>query len=317
MKVPPPLLVSFDSVEALIDALPESTRAAHEAEIRLLASRGLPPAVSLRTISTLFGISPEFVGAMSRAPTRYYRVFQLRKGKKKRTISAPKVALKVIQSWFGTHVALAIDLPDCVYGFVPGKDGVFAAANVHCGADWVYSLDLRDFFPSVSEARVVSALESIGFSARSAAFLSRLLTLNGQLPQGSPASPVISNIAFLPTDLALAATADGAGVKYTRYADDLVFSGTGQPAGDLSQSIRNILLQHGWSIAEEKEYLAVRPARLKVHGLLVHGAKPRLTKGYRNRIRAYRHLLHANKISEEDLPMILGHLSYARHIEKA
>jgi retron-type reverse transcriptase len=299
-----------------MDALPESTRAAHEAEIRLLTSRGLPPAVSISTISTLFGISREFVGAMSRAPTRYYRIFQLRKGKKKRAISAPKVALKVIQNWLGTHVARAINLPHCVYGFVPGKDGVFAAASVHCGADWVYSLDLRDFFPSVSEARVVSALESIGFSADSAAFLSRLLTLNGQLPQGSPASPVISNIAFLPTDLALAATADGAGVKYTRYADDLVFSGTGLPADDLPQSIRHILLQHGWSIAEEKEHLAVRPARLKVHGLLVHGAKPRLTKGYRNRIRAYRHLLHANKICEEDLPMILGHLSYARHIER-
>ena len=216
---------------------------------RYPSEQSVPSLASARSLS----------GRLSRAPARYYRVFQLRKGKKKRTISAPKVALKVIQSWFGTHVALAINLPDCVYGFVPGKDGVFAAASVHCGADWVYSLDLRDFFPSISEARVVSALESIGFAVRSAAFLSRLMTLNGQLPQGSPASPVISNIAFLPTDLALAATADGAGVKYTRYADDLVFSGTGQPAGDLSQSIRNILLQHGWSIAQEKEYLAVRP----------------------------------------------------------
>lgn len=317
MKVPPPLLVSFDSVEALIDALPESSRAAHADEIRFLISRGLPPAVSLRTVSTLFGVSQEFVGAISRAPARYYRVFQLRTGKKRRTISAPKIALKLIQSWFGTHVALSTELPDCVYGFVPGRDGVLGAASVHCGADWVYSLDLRDFFPSISEARVVSVLESLAFTPQAATFLSRLMTLNGQLPQGSPASPVISNIAFVETDLALSTAADGVGAKYTRYADDLVFSGLGQPAPDLIQSIRTIVLQHGWTIADEKEYLSKRPARLKVHGLLIHGDKPRLTKGYRNRIRAYRHLFDAGRISEEDLAKISGHLSYARHIENA
>ena len=277
----------------------------------------MPPAVSLRTVSTLFGVSPEFIGAMSRAPSRYYRVFKIKKGRKTRTISAPRVALKLIQSWFGGYVARSVVLPECVFGFVPGKDGVRSAAAVHCGADWVYSVDLRDFFPSIDAMRVVEALERVGFSETASGFLVRLMTLNGQLPQGSPASPVISNIAFIPTDLALMAVAKDAGVKYTRYADDLVFSGVGHPPSDLMQLVRGRLVEYGWSIADEKEHLAIRPARLKVHGLLVNGDRPRLTKGYRNRVRAFRHLVDRNQVAGKDLPTIMGHLSYAKHIEDA
>lgn len=53
---------------------------------------------------------------------------------------------------------------------------------------------------------------------------------------------------------------------------------------------------------------------IKVCGLLVHGDRPRLTKGYRNRIRAFKHLIEANKIAEDDLERIKGHLAYAQTV---
>lgn len=316
VKVLPPLFVSFNSIEALVAALPETTRASHEVEIRRVAAIGLPPAVSLRTLSTLFGVSAEFFGAMSRAPSHYYRVFKIKKGKKTRVIQAPKVALKLLQAWFARHVAAAIQLPDCVYGFVPGRSGVKEAAKQHCPANWVYSLDVRDFFPSITEAQVRDALVRIGYANGTAGLLSRLLTLNGALPQGSPASPVISNIVFGPTDDQLVALAGELGVRYTRYADDLVFSGADAPPAMLQERVRGIVNGAGWVIADGKEKLAQSPARLKVHGLLVHGERPRLTKGYRNRIRAFKHLLAAEKISATDLPKIRGHLAYSEFINK-
>jgi RNA-directed DNA polymerase len=316
VKVLPPPLVSFASVEALIAALPDATRAMHAAEIRRVVALGLPPAVSLRTVATLFGVSAEFVGAMSRASVRYYRVFKIKKGKKTRTIQAPKVGLKLIQAWFGGHVSRAIQLPPSVFGFVPGKSGVKEAASVHCGANWVYSIDLRDFFPSITEQQVRAALVRMGYAENTASFMARLLTLQGRLPQGSPASPVISNVVFTPTDSLLGEFATANDIQYTRYADDLVFSGLGEPPDDLQVRLREIVTVAGWTIADDKEYFARRPARLKVHGLLVHGGKPRLTKGYRNRIRAYRHLLAAGKIAEADQAKILGHLSYADFIDK-
>lgn len=315
MKVPPPLLVAFSTADALIDALPDLTRQAHQDEIVWLVERGLPPAVSLRTISTLFGVSAELIGAMSRKPSRYYRTFKIRKGRKTRVITAPRIALKLIQSWFGWHLARAVTLPECVFGFVPGKDGVKSAAAVHCGATWVYSVDLRDFFPSIDSDRVTEALRAIGYSERASGFLVRLVTLDGRLPQGSPASPVISNIAFTQTDVALSKLAYEHSIKYSRYADDLVFSGSGDPPEGLAVLVRATLVSAGWVTADEKEYMAIRPARLKVHGLLVHGEKPRLTKGYRNRLRAFQHLLRSNKLNQEDLPRIKGHLAYARHIQ--
>ena len=69
-------------------------------------------------------------------------------------------------------------------------------------------------------------------------------------------------------------------------------------------------------MAHEKEHLAKLPQRLKVHGLLVQGAAPRLTKGYRNKIRAFSHMTRAKKVSAEDLARLNGHLAYARSIKR-
>lgn len=282
-----------------------------------LVDRGLPPALSVGVVATLFGVSIPFVRAMSLNPHRYYRVFTIRKGKKERRISAPKIALKLLQSWMGTHLSRAVQLDDCVLGFVPERHGVIEAAKRHCNARWVYSLDLRDFFPSVKDRQVEAALRALGYSGNSAAFIVSLCTLNGSLPQGSPASPVLSNLVFSDTDNALVKIASEEGVRYTRYADDLVFSGGGDVPPRLQERVRSALAVRGWEIAAEKEQLVELPKRLKVHGLLVHGAAPRLTKGYRNRIRAYRHLISKDKIAAVDLDEVRGHLAYAAQVEKA
>lgn len=79
--------------------------------------------------------------------------------------------------------------------------------------------------------------------------------------------------------------------------------------------VREIIKNHGWKIAENKQRLARIPNRLRVHGLLVHGDKPRLTKGYRNRIRAFKYLLAAGRVSNEDMRKIQGHLAYAKSVE--
>ena len=311
----PPLLVSFSAVEDLVASLPDAVREAHEPEILKLHSAGLPAVISVRAISTLFNISAEFVNAISRTPQRHYRKFQIRKGKKTRDILAPRVALKVIQRWIATHLAASIRLPSCVFGFVPGKS-VIDAASVHCDATWVYSLDLRDFFPSITARQVYDAIRSLGYSEDAASLVMQLCTLNGSLPQGSPASPVLSNLVFRDTDVLLSSLAAARSVRYSRYADDLVFSGLAPAPADLQTTVKAVLLDAGWKLAIEKEHLAALPNRLKVHGLLVHGSSPRLTKGYRKKIRAYRHLTRVGKVKPADASRIAGHLAYASSIEK-
>ncbi len=228
---------------------------------------------------------------------------------------APRVSLKVIQTWIGYHLARAVDLPEHVFGFVPGRSTV-QAARVHCGAVWVLSIDLKDFFQTTPWAMVSSALQRLGYQGHGLNTIKGLCGLEGGLPQGSPASPVLSNLAFQPVDDRLRQIADDFGVRFTRYADDLAFSGTDQSSADeLLSSVTQIIIQSGWRISENKTHLAVKPNRLKVLGLLVSGDRPRLTKGYRNRLRAYRHLLTQGKISDSDLDRVRGHLAYAASVK--
>jgi RNA-directed DNA polymerase len=311
---PPPFLISFPDADALKAALLPDVRDKYWVDIETLLAKKLPPAVSVRVLACLFGFSSKFVGAMRRNPTKYYRTFIIRKGKKKRVINAPKVALKIIQKWLSFHLASQLTFDPAVYGFVSGKSAPQAAA-VHSSAKWVYSLDIANFFPTTSRHSVSTALHGIGYSPHAAELISDLCCYLGNLSQGSPASPVLSNLVFSPCDELLRQIAEVTGSRYTRYADDIVFSGTGAPPANIAELVRKVVTDAGWQVAEGKEHLAVLPHRLKVHGLLVHGEEPRLTKGYRNRIRAFSHLLKHEKVSPEDVPRLTGHLSYAKSVD--
>ncbi len=310
----PPLLATFLSLDVLLAALSESARATHEEELRRLFERQLPPAVSTRVVATLFGYSPSFVGAIVRKPSRYYRVFEIKSGKKVRTIQSPKVALKLIQQWIGKNLAQVISYSESAFGFVPGRSHIDAAAR-HCGADWVYSLDIKDFFQTTRESVVKQALiKEVNYSERAAELISALSCYNGFLAQGAPSSPVLSNLVFLPYDRQLSELALRYGLIYTRYADDIVFSGKGTPPDDLSTQARTVIESGQWAISPKKEKTFKKPYRLKVHGLLIDGQKPRLTKGYRRRIRALKHLYENRKVSEKEIRRVAGHLNYADQV---
>lgn len=311
----PPFLISFPDKEAFKAALSQEIVVAYWRDAERLIDRGLPPAVSVRVLAALFGFSSKFIGALSRKPERHYRTFIIRKGKKKREIHAPKIGLKVIQKWLSWHLGAALKFDDSVYGFVSGRSAPMAAA-VHCGATWVYSLDIANFFPSTSQQRVASSLEGIGYDVHAAGLISALCCYAGNLAQGSPASPVLSNLVFSQLDAVLKQIATDTGSRYTRYADDIVFSGNTTPPVGLEERVRAVIIGAGWKVAEGKDRLAKLPHRLKVYGLLVHGVAPRLTKGYRNRIRAISHLTENNKVKDEDVAKFQGHLSYAESVER-
>ncbi|MBU2549143.1 MAG: reverse transcriptase family protein [Proteobacteria bacterium] len=310
----PPLLVSFSSTMEYREALSHELRGLYWETIEKLISKKLPPVVSIRCLSILFGYSPRFLGAMYQFTERYYRTFTIKAGKKKRTINAPKVALKVIQKWLGYHLGESLSFCDHVYGFIKGKSAI-QGAYVHCGASWIYSVDIENFFQTTNIEKVKSALNGIGFQERGSEVISKLCCYSGNLAQGSPASPILSNLVFTNTDNDLARLANKNGLLYSRYADDIVFSGKEDVPADLSNDVKSIITRSGWKISEKKEYLAKRPHRLKVYGLLVNGDYPRLTKGYRNRIRAFKHLVENEKIADENKKRLLGHLAYAKSID--
>lgn len=312
----PPLLVSYSSLEDYLSALSPEMREMYEEEIRALVDRQLPPVVSSRCLSVLFGYSTKFVNALALRNYKYYREFTIRKGNKRRKIQAPRVALKVIQKWFGHHLANTLPVEDYVYGFVSGRSAVDAASR-HCGASWVYSVDIENFFPSTEYDVVVESLKGLGYSEKGARLITYLCCYGSCLGQGAPSSPVLSNLVMNPIDIQLKDVADELGITLTRYADDIVFSGRKDFPEELRLRVEKIFSGTGWKLSANKEYLAEvkNGQRLKVHGLLVNGEMPRLTKGYRNRIRAYKHLLATDKVKPEDRRRIIGHIKFAESVE--
>lgn len=284
-------------------------------EMLRLAALGLPPVTSTAALATMIGINQGLLWSLLARPRRYYRTFWIPKGSGSRRIDAPKVALKIIQKWLSYQIAGAYKAPAHVFGFVPGRSHVDAAKR-HLGSRWVLSLDIENFFPSTTETFVVQTLERIGYATVSAKLLSKLMCLDGGLAQGAPTSPVMSNICCHDVDKRLEDLSVAHNVCVTRYADDITLSGEANCPENLLADAKAVLEGSPWITSDKKTRFATAPSRLKVHGLLVDGDRVRLTKGYRNRLRAFRHLLVTRKLNEEDSRMMRGHLAYGDFVRE-
>lgn len=279
----------------------------------------LPPVTSRKVLATMFGIHPGLVWSFENRPSHHYRTFVIPKGKDKigRRIDAPKVALKIIQKWLSVQMQRLFAPADHVFGFVSGRSHV-DAAMVHANARWVFSVDIENFFQATPEGLVAANLRRVGFSTKGAILVARVACLRGSLAQGAPSSPVLSNLCFHAMDTWLTHIAAMYGVRLTRYADDIVFSAMDSDIcpPQLVLDVKNLFEAGVWRLAAQKISVVSLPDRLKVHGMLVHGDKVRLTKGYRNKLRAFRHELKKNSIQEGDLARIRGHVMYGDMVER-
>lgn len=306
-----------NSPEELFSGLGEDCAAEEADEIKRLFSVGLPPITSLGALAVMTGYNPAFLWSMMDRSHKHYRVFEIPKGSAKRQIEAPRVALKLIQKWLSIHFERKWVPHDAVHGFVKGRSHI-TAAHAHLGAEWVMSVDIENFFPSTSIGEVRRTLNRLGYQTEaSLSALCKLLCYRGRLSQGAPSSPVISNIALHPVDEVIFALSEIYGAKFTRYADDVVLSGKGSAPKELLDEVERSFVGSQWTLSGRKRFLAQLPQRLKVHGLLVHGGQLRLTKGYRNQIRAYKYLQAKGVIKDDDSRRITGHLNYACQIDRA
>jgi len=320
MRLPPELLHSqgfvVTSVQELIDAIGTMCSDLERSEIERLWALGLPPVTSIEALSVMLGFNRGFTWSLVKHSSKYYRVFPITTGKKERIIEAPRVSLKIIQKWLSYHFEKCANLSTISHGFVGGRSHI-TAAHTHLGAHWVASFDIRDFFRTTPEEKIRSSLKALGYhSAASLDILAGLTCIFNRLSQGSPVSPILSNICLNEVDVELNKVAERYGSKVTRYADDIVFSGVDTPPVNLLHEVTMIFEQTPWKLSDEKTEISILPRRLKVHGLLVDGNKLRLTKGYRNRLRAYKYLINSGKVIKDDIDMMIGHINYGEYVDR-
>ena len=206
-----------------------------------------------------------------------------------RLISAPKPKLKSAQIWILENILNKIEVHDSAHGFLQNKN-IVSNAQVHVRAKTLINFDLENFFPSITYKRVKGVFRSFGYSEAVATIFALVCTahkveeieIDGKtyfvglgerhLPQGSPASPAISNIIARRFDKGLTTIAENLDFKYTRYADDLSFSTKNGDAElkKLMSQIRYIAKEQGFKINENKTRILRSGRRQEVTGIVVN-----------------------------------------------
>jgi len=259
-----------------------------------LANYGLPLLNTAESIATAMGISvPElrFLAFNRKTSlTSHYIRFKIpKKTGGERLISAPMPKLKQAQEWILHHILEKLELHDAAHGFRQGHS-IVSNAQPHLQAEIIINFDLKDFFPSIVYKRVKGLFRSFGYSETAATILGLICTeaetekveLDGQtyyvavgdrhLPQGSPASPAITNLLCRRLDKRLTKMATEIGFTYTRYADDLTFSTvTDNPRiCNLLRRTESIVAHEGFTINEEKTRIMRKSRQQEVTGVVVN-----------------------------------------------
>lgn len=162
--------------------------------------------------------------------SQMYQQFSIAKGTGKvRLITAPDRRLKMLQQKLLPLLDQLYRVRSPVHGFVPNRS-VKTNAESHRSRRFVINLDLKDFFPSITENRIQGLLSALGLNYRVAEIIARLSCFGSRLPQGAPTSPTLSNMICYRLDTDLMQVAKGARAIYTRYADDITFSSYQPPS---------------------------------------------------------------------------------------
>lgn len=253
-------------------------RAGYSAEeVRVLLSYakrihagGLPIIYEVYQLSGLLGYSVDFLYSVSNRPELFYRKFYVNKknGSGRREIYEPLPNLKEIQRWILDNILSRVECHKAAKAYIKGMS-IVENARFHRDRNVVFTVDISNFFGSITVSRVFNVFLGLGYSRPVAGLLAGLCTLGKSLPQGAPTSPAISNLVCKELDRRLFSYAVKNTYRYTRYADDITLSGD----VDISESykfLQRIFLENGFFINESKTRVMRRGARQLVTGVVVN-----------------------------------------------
>ncbi len=248
-----------------------------------------------------------------------YRVLP-RRGGLPRVVEAPKARLKEIQRWILREILAHVPAHGCVHGFTRGRS-VKTHAELHAGQAAVLRLDLKDFFASVSAGRVFGIYRTLGYRPPVAHVLTGLSTnavphmvwrailaatdprlvqprfwlgralATPHLPQGAPTSPALANLAAFRLDRRLGGLAASMALRYSRYADDLTFSGAAQlrrRRGRVEELVDEIAREEGFLVNSRKTALHSAGGRQSVCGVIVN-VRPNVLRSEYDELKAILH----------------------------
>lgn len=255
-----------------------------------------------------------------------------------RQLNAPHRLLLDVQGWILDHIVNRLPVESAAQGFLVGRS-ILTNAQPHVGKAVVVNMDLESFFPSITFPRVRSVYERVGYSPAVATLLAllctecprRLVEYAGRtyyvatgprgLPQGAPTSPGLSNQVARRLDRRLGGLAAKLNLTYTRYADDLTFSGgpdLNERVGYLMACVRHIAQEERFAVNEKKSRVLRRNTAQIVTGLVVND-RVGVPREEVRRIRAILHRAQAEGLDAQNrdhrphfLAWLRGKIAYIR-----
>lgn len=295
------------------------------AYINLLNAKQLPVIFSLQHLAIEVGLRSNDIKWICKYTNSQYTYFYLvKKSGKKRLIMAPKERLKYLQRWINFNILSKLDYPTYVTGFVP-KRSIINNAEIHKGSKFILSIDIENFFDSITFKEVLKVFRDIGYSNNVAYNLSEICTVEPRksyyekfskefssflntkaknnsvkrfLPQGSPCSPLLSNLVAVTLDNKLYDYAIKNNWKYSRYADDITFSSNTSINFDTAlKRISRLVAQSGFRVNYEKVRLRKNGQAQYVTGLSISNNRVSIKKSKRKEI--FQHLYFINRFGIE------------------
>jgi RNA-directed DNA polymerase len=271
---------------------------------------GLNPS-QLRWLADLKGLGCKKAGA--KLWHYHYRILAKSYGSI-RLIEAPKPRLKELQRQILTQILEKVPPHSAAHGFIKGRS-IKTFVAPHLGQRVILRMDLQDFFPSFRAARIQAFFRTLGYPESVAELLggvctnatprdawkeaiaevdplplseARILYARPHLPQGAPTSPALANLCTYRVDCRLSGLARSAGAEYTRYADDLAFSGSADLEKHIdrfSTHVAAVLMEEGFAVHFRKTRVMRRGVRQHLAGIVVN-QHPNVIRADFDRIKA-------------------------------
>lgn len=207
-------------------------------------------------LSHELGMGVKQVVNIAKKSTEFYIPFDLRKrfSQKWRHIDNPTKELKEIQKKINKHLLrqAMLKLPANIIGGMENKT-IRDNAIVHVGQEMVVIIDIRNCFPRTKHTIIFDIWKNIlDLDINCSRILTQLTTLNGHLPQGSPASLSLSNLALLPIFEKIDSYTKFRHLNFTMYVDDITISGKSADVLEAISPIIGIIQKHGYSVRSKK-----------------------------------------------------------------
>ncbi|MDX1525891.1 MAG: retron St85 family RNA-directed DNA polymerase [Pseudidiomarina maritima] len=292
--------------------------------IEALTDKNLPIIFELEHLSKVLGIEQSVLSAMIASANKFYRVFSIPKRKGgRRTICSPYPSLLSVQQWIYSNILSKVEVHSAAHGFVCGRS-IVTNASCHVNKSALLKMDLKDFFDSIPINWVVSLFSSLGYPKNVSYYLASLCCLENSLSQGAATSPSLSNILLYQLDERLMRLSKSHYLTYTRYADDMSFSGK-YISQRFQDSVKTIVEEFGLTVNSKKTSLRVGKSKKAITGLNVTGERVLVSKKFKRRLRQeiyfikkFGYLSHINKLKIRDpeyKASLLGKLAFIKQVE--